>query len=123
MLIRLISSLPIGSISFALEALMSATARPSGEEIIERLESGKLPQMVDWFDPLVLGLVAIRTLISSTIGEYADQRPMQEAADGQRDTSRLARRHDYSKIAKDRTPHVVLPPKADPCNSYFVMDG
>jgi transposase-like protein len=37
---------------------------------------------------------AVRTLISSTIGEYADQRPMQEAADGQRDMSRLARRHD-----------------------------
>src|SRR5215470_16758742 len=87
--------------------LMSATSRPSGKQIIERLEARKLPQMVDWFDPLVLGMVAIRTLISSTIGEYADQRPMQEAADGQRDMSRLARRHDYSKTDKSRTPHVV----------------
>jgi hypothetical protein len=101
---------------------MSATPRPTGEKIIERLEAGKLPQMVDWFDPLVLGMVAVRTLISSTIGEYADQRPMQEAADGQRDMSRLARRHDYSTIDKDRTPHAVLPPDADPGNPYCVKD-
>ncbi len=101
---------------------MSATHRPSSDEIIKRLKAGKLPQMVDWFDPLVLGMVAVRTLISSTIGEYADQRPMQEAADGQRDMSRLARRHDYSKIATDRTPHAVLPPDADPDNPYCVKD-
>jgi hypothetical protein len=101
---------------------MSTTPRPTGEKIIERLEAGKLPQMVDWFDPLVLGLVAVRTLISSTIGEYADQRPMQEAADGQRDMSRLARRHDYHKIDTDRTPHAVLPPDADPKNPYYVND-
>src|SRR5262245_38071908 len=102
--------------------MMSATPRPTGEKIIERLEAGKLPQMVDWFDPLVLGMVAVRTLISSTIGEYADQRPMQEAADGQRDMSRLARRHDYSTIDKDRIPHAVLPPDADPGNPYCVKD-
>jgi hypothetical protein len=101
---------------------MSVTPRPSSDEIIERLKAGKLPKMVDWFDPLVLGMVAVRTLISSTIGEYADQRPMQEAADGQRDMSRLARRHDYSKIATDRTPHAVLPPDADPDNPYCVKD-
>src|SRR5262249_35622805 len=59
---------------------MADLLRPTGEDIIRQLEAGKLPQMVDWFDPFVLGMVAIRTLISSTIGEYADQRPMQEAA-------------------------------------------
>jgi len=101
---------------------MSATPRPTGEEVIERLESRKLPQMVDWFDPLVLGQVAVRTLISSTIGEYADQRPMQEAADGQRDMSTLTRRHDYSKIDKSKTSHAVLPPDADPDNPYCVNE-
>src|SRR5262249_49363274 len=64
--------------------------------------------------------VAVRTLISSTIGEYADQRPMQEAADGQRDMKRLSRRHDYSTIAKDK--NAVLPPDADPENPYCVKD-
>src|SRR6476646_6545942 len=53
------------------------------EDLARKLRKGKLPQMVDWFDPLVLGSVGIRTLISTTIGEYADQRPMQEAADGE----------------------------------------
>jgi Calcineurin-like phosphoesterase len=98
---------------------MSAT-RPSADEIIERLEAGKLPQMVDWFDPLVLGMVGVRTLVSSTIGEYADQRPMQEAADGQRDMARLTRRHDFSRIDASRMPKVVLPPDADPNNPYCV---
>ena len=79
------------AIAFAGEsALMSDPLRPTGKEIIKRLEAGKLPQMVDWFDPTVLGMVAVRTLISHTIGEYADQRPMQEAADGQRDMTRLS---------------------------------
>ena len=102
---------------------MSEAPRPSGEKIIEWLEAGELPQMVDWFDPLVLGQVAVRTLISSTIGEYADQRPMQEAADGQRDMTRLTRRHDYSKIDETKTPHVIRPPDAEPCNPYFIKEG
>ena len=52
------------------------------DDVARRLHRGKLPQMVDWFDPLVLGLVGVRTLISTTIGEYADQRPMQQVMDG-----------------------------------------
>ena len=98
---------------------MSAT-RPSPEEIIARLEAGQLPQMVDWFDPMVLGMVGVRTMVSSTIGEYADQRPMQEAADGQRDMDRLRRRSDFSTIDHNRTPKVILPPDADPDNPYCV---
>src|SRR5690349_22292106 len=101
---------------------MPDSLRPTGEEIIDLLKAGKLPQMVDWFDPLVLGQVAVRTLISSTIGEYADQRPMQEAADGQRDMTRLTRRHDYSTIDRSKTPHAILPPDADPCNPYFMKE-
>jgi hypothetical protein len=32
--------------------------------------------------PLVLGLVGVRSLISHTIGEYTDQRSMQQVMDG-----------------------------------------
>ena len=96
---------------------MSDLSRPTGKEIIKRLEAGKLPRMVDWFDPFILGMVAVRTLISSTIGEYADQRPMQEAADGQRDMNRLTRRHDYS--VKEPGTDTLYPPDADPDNPYF----
>src|SRR6516165_6517711 len=93
--------------------------RPKGQEIIKLLEAGKLPRMVDWFDALILVMVAIRTLISSTIGEYADQRPMQEAADGQRDMDRLSRRHDYSTFQKNGDETIVFPPDADEKNPYF----
>ena len=56
----------------------------------------KLPKMVDWFDPLLLGAVAVRTMISTTIGQYADQRPIQAAMDREDDPSKLALRHDLS---------------------------
>lgn len=85
----------------------------SGEELNSELRRGKLPQMVDWFDPLVLGMVAIRTLISTTIGEYADQRPMQEVVDGDKGPL-LTRRHDYSKLGVDK--RSVLAPEGDPEN-------
>lgn len=85
----------------------------SGEELNRELRRGKLPQMVDWFDPLVLGMVAIRTLISTTIGEYADQRPMQEVVDGDKGPL-LTRRHDYSKLGVDK--RSVLAPEGDPEN-------
>jgi hypothetical protein len=101
---------------------MPDSLRPTGEEIIDLLKAGKLPQMVDWFDPLVLGLVAVRTLISSTIGEYADQRPMQEAADGQRDMKRLSRRHDYSEVDDPGRPSKVIPPDASAENPYYALD-
>jgi Calcineurin-like phosphoesterase len=68
----------------------------SRKKIIE-LRKGRLPQMVDWFDPSVLGTVAVRNLISATIGDYADQRPMQAATDEVGDAA-LASRHDYSKV-------------------------
>src|SRR5262245_13460860 len=85
------------------------------EDLARKLRKGKLPQMVDWFDPLVLSMVGVRTLISTTIGEYADQRPMQEAADGEPVGERLVTRHDFSKIDKDE----VVPPDADPDNLNF----
>jgi hypothetical protein len=94
---------------------MADLDRPTGKEIIDRLHKGKLPQMVDWMDPAVLGMVAIRTLISTTIGQYADQRPMQEAVDGVRNADKLALRHDYSRIDPD-DPLKIVPPDGDPKN-------
>jgi len=104
---------------------MADDALPTGEnlamddreadDLARKLRKGKLPQMVDWFDPLVLGSVGIRTLISTTIGEYADQRPMQEAADGEPVGKRLVTRHDFSKTDGDE----VVPPDADPENLNF----
>jgi hypothetical protein len=85
----------------------------SGEELNRELRKGKLPQMVDWFDPIVLGLVAVRTLISTTIGEYADQRPMQEVVDGDKGPL-LTKRHDYSKLDIDG--RFVIAPEGDPDN-------
>jgi len=102
---------------------MPDPSRPTGQEIINLLKAGKLPKMVDWFDPLILGMVAIRTVISSTIGEYADQRPMQEAADGQRDMKRLSRRHDYSRVDEPEHPTEILPPDADQDNPYYALSA
>src|SRR5215470_5836336 len=92
---------------------MADEAFPTGEELEKKLHKGKLPQMVDWFDPLVLGMVAIRTLISTTIGQYADQRPMQQAMDSDKG-GLLTKRHDYSKLGK--IGHIVLAPEGDPDN-------
>ena len=75
--------------------------RPSDDDVqrskakIEALRERELPQMVDWFDPLLLVKVGIRTVLSKTIGDYADQRPMQAAHDDPDDENVLCQRHDY----------------------------
>src|SRR5262245_35916471 len=92
---------------------MTDEAFPTGKELENKLYKGKLPQMVDWFDPLVLGMVAVRSLISTTIGAYADQRPMQQAMDDDRGP-KLTRRHDYGTL--DKTQRLVLAPEGDPDN-------
>ena len=74
---------------------MSDKPEERGAATIKLLRQGKLPQMVDWFDPVLLGVVGVRTLLSSTIGQYADQRPMQAAMDVTAPEA-LAIRHDYS---------------------------
>lgn len=71
----------------------------ASERTIERLQARKLPQMVNWWDASVLALVGVRTLISGTIGNYADQRPMQAAADNVLEDV-LVRRHDYRGVCK-----------------------
>ena len=67
-----------------------------GKTIIERLRQGHLPQMVDWFDPGLLAKVGVRTVISSTLGSYTDQRLMQAATDNASDEVELANRYNYS---------------------------
>src|SRR5215510_14862624 len=94
---------------------MADEAFPTGKELEKKLHKGKLPQMVDWFDPLVLGLVAVRTLISTTIGRYADQRPMQQIMVGDA-TDIVTRRHDYSVLWGD---NAVLAPESDRGNPNF----
>ncbi len=67
-----------------------------GEQILERLRRRQLPQMVDWIDPGLLVRIAIRDMISGTIGQYADQRLMQAASDVVASEAELAARYDYS---------------------------
>jgi len=100
---------------------MTLDQLPDPEALNRDLRAGKLPQMVDWFDPLILGMVAIRSLISTTIGAYADQRPAQAAADGEVDPAKLAARHDFSK--RDTSKQFVLPPDADPDNLTCSQNG
>ena len=66
-----------------------------GEQIIDRLRRRQLPQMVDWFDPMLLAKIGVRTIVSATMGQYADQRLMQAATDRVTEEE-LARRYDYS---------------------------
>lgn len=84
----------------------SEEKRAEAETVIRNLRKGRLPRMVDWIDPLLLGTVAVRTIISSTIGQYADQRPMQAALD-ECSPEELLKRHDYSAVGQTR---LKLPP-------------
>jgi hypothetical protein len=76
------------------ERLKSAPAT-LGPQIIGLLERGKLPQMVDWLDPVMLAQIGMRTIVSGTLGEYADQRLMQAATDRVTEAD-LRRRYNYS---------------------------
>ena len=64
---------------------------------IKDLRARRLPRMVNWWDASVLSLVGVRTIISGTIGNYADQRPMQAALDNVTDEE-LQIRHDYRDV-------------------------
>ena len=67
-----------------------------GAEIIALLKARKLPQMVDWVDPELLAKIGVRTVISGTMGQYADQRLMQAATDRAEEKDLIAR-YDYRK--------------------------
>ena len=69
----------------------------SQKKIIQ-LEDKELPQMVDWFSPILLVKVGIRTVLSKTIGDYADQRPMQASADDPDNEAELWGRHDFRDV-------------------------
>jgi hypothetical protein len=69
------------------------------QSIIHRLRRGELAQMVDWFDPGLLAKVAVRSIISATLGQYTDQRLMQAATDNA-SWDELAARYDYSGTGK-----------------------
>lgn len=80
--------------------------RAEAESVIRKLRRKQLPRMVDWIDPILLAAVGVRTIISSTIGQYADQRPMQAAMDECTPDEQRAR-HDYSTT---RQPKLKMPP-------------
>ncbi len=69
----------------------------NSEEKIKALRKRELPQMVNWWDASVLAMVGVRNMISATIGSYADQRPMQAAADSVAEAE-LTNRHDYRQV-------------------------
>ena len=64
--------------------------------ILTHLRNRKLPQMVDWLDPVMLAQVGMRTIVSSTLGQYADQRLMQAATD-KADEAGLIARYNFAK--------------------------
>ncbi len=66
-------------------------------KLIVDLRKRRLPQMVNWWDASVLAMVGVRNAISATIGSYADQRPMQAAADTVPEAE-LTGRHDYREV-------------------------
>lgn len=80
-----------------------------GRSIITRLHRGELPQMVDWFDPTLLAKIAVRSIISATLGQYTDQRLMQAATDNA-SWEDLKRRYDYSCTGK---PGDAIEPERD----------
>lgn len=90
---------------------------------IKALRAGELPQMVDWFDPLLLVKVGIRTVLSKTIGDYADQRPMQAAHDDPENEDDLCLRHDYRKIIPHMTAAAAIDDFGADKNLTFDADG
>lgn len=69
----------------------------NSEQMIRSLRKRELPQMVNWWDASILAMVGVRNMISATIGSYADQRPMQAAADNGPEAE-LTSRHDYRQV-------------------------
>lgn len=89
--------------------LQQAEEKPQsvGNEIITQLRARKLPQMVDWLDPVMLAQIGMRTIVSGTLGQYADQRLMQAATDRVSEED-LTRRYDYTKECAKPTPQCPL---------------
>jgi len=75
---------------------LGSPAEMHGPKILELLEAGQLPKMVDWLDPVMLAQIGMRTIISGTLGQYADQRLIQAATDHATE-EKIKERYDYSK--------------------------
>lgn len=88
-------------------AFVCLGARMPGNNLVNRLRSGKLPRMVDWYDPALLAKIGFREMISGTMGQYADQRQMQAASDQidgatiQEREKILVARYDYGNSDAD----------------------
>lgn len=59
------------------------------------VRQGALPDMVRWYSPTLLAQIAVRTAISSTFGQYADQRLLQAVTDSASEAG-LRVRYDFS---------------------------
>jgi hypothetical protein len=76
---------------------------------LRQLRLGRLPKMVSWYDPRLLARIGVRTIVSSMLGQYADQRLMQAVTDPAEDNDLIAR-YDY------RDPNASEPHKCVACD-------
>jgi hypothetical protein len=83
---------------------------------LRQLRSGRLPQMVSWYDPRLLARVGVRTIVSSVFGQYADQRLMQAVTDPCNDRE-LCERYDYSNPNTDDARHRLA---LDPSGALWI---
>ena len=83
---------------------------------LRQLRSGRLPQMVSWYDPRLLARVGVRTIVSSVFGQYADQRLMQAVTDPC-DDRELCQRYDYSNPNTDDAKHRLA---LDPSGALWI---
>jgi hypothetical protein len=83
---------------------------------LRQLRSGRLPQMVSWYDPRLLARVGVRTIVSSVFGQYADQRLMQAVTDPC-DDRELCLRYDYSNPSSDDPNHRLT---LDPSGALWI---
>ena len=80
---------------------------------LDLLMANKLPRMVRWYDPRLLGRVFVRTMVSSLAGQYADQRLVQAASDSA-SVAEIKARYDYSQT----NPHQKI--SIDEKGTYWV---
>ncbi len=67
--------------------------------------------MVDWFDPGLLAKVGVRTIISSTLGSYTDQRLIQASTDNVSE-DRLKSRYNFSGVGVNSAGEQPVPSQA-----------
>ncbi len=75
---------------------------------LRQLRMGRLPKMVSWDDPRLLGRIGVRTIVSSVFGQYADQRLMQAVTDPCDDKQLCARYDSRDTKATDPKKHIPV---------------